>query len=197
MADAKRKEMTHEEFLLWCLDQEERFELVDGFPVPLRAMAGASDPHDSIVVNLIALLKTALKGTGCRPKTADTALRTAIKRTRRPDVTVDCTEVARASYEARNPIAVLEILSPTTRKIDRNVKLEEYKRHPSLRTIVHIDPDIMDVLVYRRSPNGEWETERLEAPDAMLRLDGTPAALALSDIYDGVLLQVVGAVPEE
>ena len=197
MAEAQRRDMTHEEFLIWSLDQEERYELVDGVPVPLPAMTGASDPHDTIVVNLIALLKAALKGTGCRPKTADTALRTAIKRTRRPDVTVDCTEVDRKSYEARNPIAVFEILSPTTRKLDRNVKLEEYKRHPSLRSIVHIDPDIMDVLVYRRLPDGVWETERLDAPESLLRLEGTPASLSLLEIYDGVPLEPLKSMPEE
>lgn len=188
MATALRKDMTVDEFLLWCLDQEERYELVDGVPVPLRGMAGASDAHDAIVVNLIALLKQSLKGSGCRPTTADTAVRTAIKRMRRPDVTIECAAVDPKSYEARNPIAVFEVLSPTTRKNDRNMKLEEYKRHPSLRTIVHIDPDLMDVLVYARSDNGQWEVERLEQASEPVRIAGTPAALALADIYDGVPL---------
>lgn len=189
MAEAQRKEMTVEEFLLWCLDQDDRYELVDGFPVPLRGMAGASDAHDAIVVNLIALLKQKLKGSGCRPTTADTALRTAIKRTRRPDVMIECADVDPKSYEARKPIAAFEILSPTTRKIDRNVKLQEYMRHPGLRTIVHIDPDLMDVLVYTRGADGQWDIERLEKPEQTVRIVDTPAALTLADIYDGVPLQ--------
>ena len=53
-------------------------------------------------------------------------------------------------------MAVFEVLSPTTRTIDRNVKLQEYMRHPALQTIVHVDPDLMDVLVYTRGASGPW-----------------------------------------
>ena len=34
--------MTVEEFLQWNLDQDERYELVDGIPVPLRAVDPAT-----------------------------------------------------------------------------------------------------------------------------------------------------------
>ena len=51
--------MEGDEFLLWCLDQEDRYELVNGVPVKMidaRLMVGASRAHDRIVVNLIASL---------------------------------------------------------------------------------------------------------------------------------------------
>jgi Uma2 family endonuclease len=118
MAEAKHKEMTADEFLIWCLSQDERYELVDGFPVPLRAMTGASTLHDQIAVNTIASLHAQLRGTGCRPTTPDVALRTAIKRVRRPDVTIECAPPESKSYESRNPIATFDVLSPTTRKTD-------------------------------------------------------------------------------
>ena len=53
---AQSKEMTADEFLLWNLAQEQRYELVDGYPVPLRGMSGASPFHDRIASNLIGLL---------------------------------------------------------------------------------------------------------------------------------------------
>ena len=197
MANLKHKEMSADEFLIWNLSQDERFELVDGFPVPLRSMAGASDAHDSIVVNVIAALKLQLRGSDCRPSTSDKALRTSIKRVRRPDVTIECSSVDPKSYESRNPIAVFEVLSPTTRKIDRNVKLEEYKRHPTLHTIVHIDPDLMDVLLYVRATNGQWDIERHDQAEATVKITGTPVALALSDIYDGVPIPPPDAASNE
>ena len=46
--------MEGDEFLLWCLDQEDRYELVNG--VPVKMMAGASRAHDRVAVNLIASL---------------------------------------------------------------------------------------------------------------------------------------------
>jgi Uma2 family endonuclease len=186
MADAQQRTMSVEEFLEWSLLQDERFELVDGFPEPLRAMAGATRQHDAIVVNLIAALRGQLRGGPCMPCTADTAVRTKIKSVRRPDVTIECSPVERGALEARNPVAVFEVLSPTTRKLDRSVKLEEYRRHPALRTIVHIDPDTMDVVVFTRDAAGAWNDARLDQPDDMILVAETPAALRLSDIYDGV-----------
>ena len=188
MAHAKPKEMTADEFLIWNLSQEERYELVDGFPVPLRGMSGASTTHDQIVVNLIALLRDRLRGTNCRPTTPDVALRTAIKRVRRPDVTIERAPPDAKSYEARNPVAVFEVLSPTTRKHDRTVKLAEYMRHPSLRTIVHIDPDLMDIVVYRRDDAGQWQDEPLDRPEHRCEIAGTNAALTLAEIYEDVPL---------
>lgn len=184
-AQAKR-EMTVEEFLIWNLEQDQRYELVDGFPVPLRGMAGTKAEHDTIVVNLIVALGRQLADSPCRPRTADTAVRTKIKGVRRPDVTIECAPLEKGSLEARNPVAAFEVLSPTTRKIDRGVKLQEYLRHPSLRLVVHIDPDLMDVLVYRRGDDGTWEIERLEAPDDSIRLITPSVAISLATVYDGV-----------
>ena len=189
MADAQRlTDMTVEEFLQWNLSQDERYELVDGVPVPLRGMSGAKDEHDTVVVNLIVALGNQLAGTRCRPKTADTAVRTKLKRVRRPDVTIECAPVERGSLEARNPVAVFEVLSPTTRQLDRSEKLQEYIRHPSLKTIVHIDPAIMDVMVYTRSENGSWESERLDTPESTIIVPGLPVSLPLATVYDGVPL---------
>ena len=186
MADAQQRAMSVEEFLQWNLSQDQRYELVDGFPVPLRAMAGAKAQHDIIVVNLIALLRDQLRKSPCKPRTADTALRTNIKSVRRPDVTIECAPPERDSLEARTPIAVFEVLSPTTRKLDRSVKLQEYRRHPNLRVIVHVDPDILDVVVYTRNTTGDWDDIRLERPKDIIRVADTPVALRLSDIYEGV-----------
>lgn len=188
LADALRRDMTVEEFLAWNLNQEPRYELVDGVPVPLRAMAGVTDEHDTIAVNLVALVRAQLRGTGCRVKTPDTALRTAIRRVRRPDATIECSAVEKGSLEARNPVAVFEILSPTTRKSDRTVKLQEYQRHPLLKTIVHIDPDVMDVLVFQRDENGQWTDQRYSLPIEVVTVSGTNVSLSLAAIYEDVPL---------
>ena len=133
--------MTAEEFLLWNLTQDQRYELVDGQPVPLRAMSGASAFHDEIVVNIIAAMRAKLRDAGCSPRTADTAVRTAIKRVRRPDVTIECAPPQAKIYEARNPIAVFEVMSPGTRGAELLTKHGEYVCHPTIQMIISIDPD--------------------------------------------------------
>src|SRR5271167_997857 len=110
MAEAGLRLMTPEEFYLWQLDQDARYELVDGVPVPLRATAGASNVHDVILVNCIIELGTRLRGKPCRVASADTALRTSIRSSRRPDVMVDCAPPEVDSYEARRPRVVVEVL---------------------------------------------------------------------------------------
>jgi Uma2 family endonuclease len=183
----KTLDMSAEEFLQWNLLQDERYELVDGLPVPLRSMAGARGEHDLLVINLIRELSTQLRGSRCGPRTADTALRTSIKNLRRPDVTIECAPLERGSLEARNPIAVFEVLSPTTRQIDRSVKLQEYQRHPSVRTIVHIDPDVMDVIVFTRAATGLWDHARFDQPGDKVVIPDTSASVQLADMYEGVL----------
>jgi Uma2 family endonuclease len=189
MADRLARQMTADEFLLWNLEQDQKYELVDGIPVPMRGMAGASNTHDAITTNLIGNLFAQLQGHACQPRTSDTAIRTAIRKVRRADVVIECAPPERTSYEATNPAAVFEILSPSTRKNDRSQKLQEYMRHPALRTIVHVDPDVMDVLVYTRDAGGAWIESRLIAPEDMVTVPDLPVRLTLASIYAGVPLQ--------
>lgn len=189
MADAQRRvDMTVEEFLEWNLLRDERYELVDDIPVPLRGMTGARAEHDTIVVNLIAELRNQLKGSPCRPRTAETAVRTKIRSVRRPDVTIGCAPIEPGSLEARNPVAGFEVLSPTTRQLDRSEELQEYINHPSMQTIVHIDPIIMDVMDYFRDERGNREAVRLGERDEIIGVQGLPVSLSLATIYDGVPL---------
>ena len=83
-------------------------------------------------------------------------------------------------------MAVFEILSPTTRQLDRSEKLQEYILHPNLTTIVHIDPSLMDVMVYSRGENGAWESVRLGKPEDAIQIAGLSVSLALSVVYEGI-----------
>jgi Uma2 family endonuclease len=184
MAEARVRTMTAEEFYLWQLDQDERYELVDGVPTPLRAMTGASNAHDVILVNCIIELGMRLRGKRCRVASADTALRTSIRSARRPDVTVDCAPPEAGSYEAHRPTAVVEVLSPSTRKIDRFTKLEECRRHPSLRHILLVDPDAIAAKLYSRADEGAWSDVDLIGKDAVIALPAIDVTLPLGALYE-------------
>jgi Uma2 family endonuclease len=101
IATPQPQTMSADEFLLWCLDQEERYELVDGSPVPMRAMVGATTAHVRIASNIIGIVGGQLRGKGCWPTTPDTAVRTKIDRVRRPDVTIECAPPEQAAYGKR------------------------------------------------------------------------------------------------
>jgi Uma2 family endonuclease len=191
MAEPQPRLMTVEEFYAWQLDQEERYELVDGIPVPLRGMTGASNAHDAIVVNLIISLGNQLRGGPCRVASADTAVRTAIRRLRRPDVTVECAPVDPASYEARAPKLLVEVLSPSTRRIDQVRKPEEYKRLPTVAAILFVEPAQPQALLLSRQADGTWLDTPFQGLDAVIPLPEIEASLALRDVYEGVPLEAL------
>ena len=46
----------------------------------------------------------------------------------------------------------------------------------------------MDVIVYTRNSTGQWDDERFEQPEDIIRIADTPVMLRLSDVYEGVPL---------
>jgi Uma2 family endonuclease len=121
-----------------------------------------------------------------RVASANTALRTAPRTARRPDVSVDCAPPRADSYEAHRPTVVIEVLSPSTRKIDRFTKLEEYRRHPSLRHILLIDPDAVAAKLYSRPDEGAWSDVDLIGRDAVVDLSAIEVALPLAALYERI-----------
>lgn len=88
--------------------------------------------------------------------------------------------------EASAPTLVLEVLSSTTRAIDLNEKLEEYKIRPTLEYIVLVDTDHPLVRVYRRAPDRSWTGDKVIGMDAILDFPLFDFHLSLSDLYAGL-----------
>ena len=99
-------------------------------------------------------------------------------------MTVDCAPPQAGSYEAHRPTVVIEVLSPSTRKIDRFTKLEEYRRHPSLRHILLVDPDSVAAKLYSRADEGTWLDKDLVGKDAVIALPAIDVTLPLSALYE-------------
>ncbi len=190
MSDAVPRLMDADEFLVWCLDQEDTWELVDGVPTLKfdngpKMMAGGTRRHARVTSNLIARLDQKLTGGPCAPYPGDLAVRVSHRRIRRPDVSVDCTAGDGDDLEAAEPRVLFEVLSPSTRGIDLVRKSDEYRQLPSVRHIVLIEPDRAKVLVWS-SDGGTWSSETIEGLDATLELPAIDVSLPLSEIYAGV-----------
>lgn len=184
MGEAAYHEMSAEEFYRWVLSQSEgRYELVDGEPV---MMAGANNRHDRIVRNAIRHFGNHLDGHRCQPFTADIYIPVPSGNRRQSDMGVDCGTPEDTSMEASEPTLVLEVLSPTTRAIDLNEKLEEYKTVATLEYIVLVDTDHPFVRIYRRAADRSWTGDRLAGMDKVLDLPLFDFRLPLSDLYAGL-----------
>jgi Uma2 family endonuclease len=153
------------------------------------AMAGASEEHNVISLNIAAALRSALRGTPCRAFMNDMKVR--IEAAGRdvfyyPDVMVRCGPVGEPRYFKTDPILIFEVLSPDTEGIDRREKFFAYTSLPSLQAYVLVEQERIGVTVFRRGNSG-WATERLEAREAVFHLDSPKIDLPLSVVYEDVL----------
>jgi len=184
MSEPAQRRWTVEEFFAWQKDQPFRYELVGGFPV--RLMAGATNVHDDIVVNLIAELREQLRGGGRRPFTGDGSIETRPGQIRRPDAGIDCGRRDPNATMAAEPRMVAEILSPSTRDFDTFEKLEEYKAVASLDYLLVIEPNAPEVVMWSRAADRTWERRLVQGLDQELDMPDVGVRLAMSAVYDGI-----------
>lgn len=79
---------------------------------------------------------------------------------------------------------VVEVVSPSSRGIDRSAKLAGYFSLPSVRHYLIVDTDKRTVLHHRRDDEGRIEVRIL--PDGPLSLDPPGLELAIPEIFAGL-----------
>ncbi len=163
---------------------EFRHEYIGG---QVYAMSGGSEVHNVLSGNLYAALRAHLRGQPCKVFMADMKLRLQIAQDDifyYPDLMVICDPSDDATHYKTRPVVLVEVLSPTTERLDRREKFLSYQRLPSLEDYVLVDQEQMKVTVFRRG--NDWNPEFLKSGDA-LNLPSISFELALADIYEDVL----------
>ncbi len=179
---ALRKSMTLEQFLAWEERQELRYEF-DGFqPV---AMNGVRVEHAAIEMNLTLALGNRLRGRPCRAFGSNLKIEVA-GRIRYPDAFVVCTPVPRGTYIIRDPVAIFEILSPSTSHTDLVLKTAEYQATPSIQRYVILEQTHAGAQVFSRR-GADWIVETAKDDD-ILRLPEIGIEIPLAEIYADVAL---------
>jgi Uma2 family endonuclease len=173
---------------------EERHEYLDGL---IYAMAGESENHGRICVNLTASLVPQLRGSGCEVFSKDTKVLCGPYRahTREglyayPDLVVVC-GAGQYHDQARdvllNPTVLLEVLSPSTEAFDRGEKFDRYRHWlPSLRDYVLVAQERPTLDHYHRTAPDQWTLTTGRGRDASLVLATIGARLSLREVYERV-----------
>ena len=127
MAAPAVKPMTLEEFLRWDDGTETRYELIGGFPV---AMAPPAEAHRILAVRLVrgSMPRLAsrrpcnaqIEAGVIRPDYADTYFEA--------DIAATCEGNEAGRQAIKDPFLIVEILSPSTERHDRRVKLPAYRQ---------------------------------------------------------------------
>ncbi len=132
--------MTAAEFLDWAaLEDVGRVELVDGEVV---AMAGETRGHASVKGNIARALDRALneKDSTCEAFISGIAITPDETTAYIPDILVDCaTNDDWDRMDAVEPVIVVEVLSPSTRRKDLVEKLARYFDVPSIMHYLTVD----------------------------------------------------------
>lgn len=182
MSASVRTPMTLDEFLAWEERQEFKYEF-DGFaPV---AMVGGTQEHNGISINLTSMLRECLRGNPCRPYGSDLKVEVAGS-IRYPDAIVVCRAYPRGTTVIPDPVAVFEVISPSTARTDRIVKNREYRDTPSVKYYVMLEQDFARAMVFsRQGPN--WVSTVL-SNDGVVSLPDIGVELPLTELYEGVAL---------
>lgn len=99
-----------------------------------------------------------------------------------PDALVNCGEpVASDSLGAPHPVIVVQVLSPSTRDIDKSVKLADYFRVPCLSHYLIIDLGRHHVLHYPRQPDGAIMVALVKEGDIVF--DAPKITVAVADLF--------------
>jgi Uma2 family endonuclease len=154
------------------------------------AMAGASDSHVTISGNLFALLRSHLRGTGCRVYIADMKARIeSLNRYYYPDVLVTCDERDRELLTfKRHPCLIVEVLSKTTEAFDRGNKFADYQELETLQEYVLISTNRQRVDCFRRNPEGLWVLQSF-TPGSKLHLTSVDFQIGLEELYEDAILE--------
>jgi Uma2 family endonuclease len=178
MPSAAKKLMSLEDFLAWEREQPDRHEF-DGFAI--TAMTDGSAAHVTIAMNIAFALRDALRGTGCRPFGSDMRV-IANGAVRYPGISVVCRPVEDKDDHITEPVVVIEVLSPTTERVDRGAKKFDYFATPSIRQYAIIEQDERRVELYTRGETN-WTNEVITG-DSVLNLSSLGMPLPLDAIYE-------------
>src|SRR5882724_9560987 len=171
------RRFTHEEYLRLERASQTKNEYIDGL---IYSMAGGTVHHDRVLMNTLFLLQSHLRGGKCEVRSADFRIATSSEGPYfYPDLSVFCGKLQFLDSSldcGLNPSVVVEVLSKSTKKYDRETKVVLYREIPALRHIVLISQVAVAVEHHFRMSSGKWKTEMLDDRGAKLQLTAIGAS---------------------
>ncbi|MBX9784605.1 MAG: Uma2 family endonuclease [Chitinophagaceae bacterium] len=164
---------------------DEKHEYFDG---QVYNMAGASMNHVQVSANVFISTGSFLKGKECSIYSSDLKVTNKQKDAYTyPDLLIVCGKKEFDDEMADvllNPSVIIEILSLSTRSIDKGRKFFYYQEIKSLNEYFMIDTIKQRVFTARKQPDERWLTE-LPVETGSIFIETINFHLSLSDIYNG------------
>lgn len=151
-------------------------------------MAGGTQAHSQIAVNIVALLRAGVRGSGCRALNADIKIRQSPEDYVYANAVVTCDprDDAPGREWIEYPTLVVEVLSKSTARHDRGDKFAGYKHIPTFREYVLVEYRKRAVTVWRRDEAdgvGLWSAATY-TPGYDVALESVALTLPMDLIYE-------------
>lgn len=173
---ATRHYLSEAEYLQGEMLADTKHEYIDG---EVYAMAGASRNHQRLVGNVYAALNQYLIDKPCEPFASDLKVKTD-RCFFYPDVLVVCDDPQGDDYYTEKPTLIVEVMSKSTRRLDKTVKLAAYQSLPSLQEYLVIEQDHVEIELFRRAQN--WHAEHYFLGDD-IKLESVDLTINVADVY--------------
>jgi Uma2 family endonuclease len=151
--------MKVDEFLAWADGQAHgRYELIDG---EIFAMSPERARHNLVKLAAALALRDAVRGARlpCTVFTDGISVVIDDQNTREPDASVQCgVEVDLDSMVLQAPLIVVEVVSPSSERVDTETKLVDYFSVASIYHYLIVSPEHGVVVHHRREDAGRIET---------------------------------------
>lgn len=176
--------VTVEEYLAAEELSEVRHEYLGGL---VYAMAGETRGHNRIAYNLAKAIDRHLAGGPCQMYTSGVRVNFAMRSDDYfyyPDLIVTCDKRDTHPQFILYPKLLIEVLSPSTERVDRREKLFAYINIESLEEYVLVGQEPKEVTVFRRVQG--WQSEKIFDANGSVSLASLQMSLPLAAIYEGV-----------
>lgn len=186
MASHSVTKLTEEQYLALDRAAEFKSEYFDG---EMFAMSGGSMEHARLQKNITGELYNALRGRDCEPFGSDFRVRVSSRMYTYPDVSVVCGKPVLADDHQDvllNPVAIFEVLSPSTETYDRGFKFQRYRTIASLQDYILVNQTEIRIEHYTRQANNLWILRDYQLLDEEMTISSIGVSLPLSRIYDRV-----------
>jgi len=190
---------TPQEYLMYETEAVCKSEYFDGEVI---AMAGGSLNHSRISGNIHNSLNNRLYDKPCEAFNSDLKLDVEEECSYfYPDVMVVCSKIEFAEKRndvIKNPIMVVEVLSPSTIKRDLGIKLQAYQTIPSLKEYVVVYQSKAMLQCYFKNSENNWQFSIYEKWNEPVKFQSLNIEMPMNEIYrkvDFSAIETLDSVP--
>ena len=178
-------QMDQQAFLAWVQGREEGYELDRGRVI---MMTGGSRAHWRICLNIAKMLDARLDPDRFAV-VPEFGIDLGPQSVRFADIVVDVAGETPTDLKATAPVLIVEVLSPSSERIDLGDKAAEYLRIPTLIAYLVVAQDEKKAWLWLPGPTGfAASADVLKGDEAVIHIEPLGIDLPFAEVYDRVRL---------